>query len=81
MGTDQLVTSSIYVSCHHYVSQWIVISLYQERLTGQVLLEILCNCPLQSQELKLCQVIILLMGCEGSAAIGNRVISSVCLLL
>ena len=69
------------IRCHHYISQWIVVSLYQERLIGQVLLEMFCNHPLQCQELKLCWVIISLMGHEGSAAIGNKVISSVYLLL
>ena len=72
---------SIKVQCHHYVSQWVVICLYQEGLIEQVLLEMFHNCPFQHQNLKLGQVVILLMRGESSATIGNGVISSVGLFL
>ena len=80
-GSKPSVTSGIKVRCHHYVSQGIVVCLYQERLIGQVLFEMFCNHPLQCQKLKLSQMIILLMRHKGSAAIGDWVILSVHLLL
>ena len=40
-----------------------------------------CNHPFQCQELKLSQVVILLMRGKGSATVGNGVISSICLFL
>ena len=65
-GSYPLVTSGIKVQCHHYVHQWVVVCLYQERLIEQVLLEMFHNCPFQCQKLKLGQVVILLMRGEGS---------------
>ena len=47
----------------------------------QVLLEMFHNCPFQNQKLKLGQVVILLMRGEGSATIGDRVMSSISLFL
>ena len=75
------VTSGIKVRCHHYVSQGIIVCIYQEGLIGQVLLEMFCHCPLQCQQFKLSQMVVLLMRHKGSAAVGNRVISSIHLLL
>ena len=56
-GSHPSVTSGIEVRCHHYVSQGIVICLYQEGLIGQVLLEMFCHCPLQCQKFKLSQMV------------------------
>ena len=71
-GSDPSVTSGIKVWCHQYVSQGIVVCLYQERLIGQVLLEIFCNCPFQCQKLKLSGMAVLLMRCKGYAAIATE---------
>ena len=80
-GSYPLMTSGIKVQCHHYVHQWVVVCIYQEGLIVQVLLEMLCNHPFQHQKPKLGQVVILLMRNEGSATIGDRVISSISLFL
>ena len=80
-GSYPLVASGTKVQCHHYVSQGVVICLYQEGLIEQVLLEMFCNCPFQCQKLKLGQVVTLLMKGEASATIGDGVISSVGLFL
>ena len=52
-GSYPSVISGIKVQCHHYVSQWVVICLYQVRLIEQVLFEMFGNCPFQCQKLKL----------------------------
>ena len=40
-----------------------------------------CNGPFQQQELKFGGMIVLFMGCEGPAAIGDQVILPICLFL
>ena len=80
-GSYPFVTGGIKVQCHHYASQWVVVCPYQEGLIEQVLIEMFGNSPFQCQKLKLGQVVILLTRGEGSATVGNRVISSISLFL
>ena len=50
-------------------------------MVQQVFLEMFCDGPFQCQELKFGRMIVLVMGCEGLAAIGDWVILPVCLFL
>ena len=60
-GSNLLASSGIKVRCCHYLGQWVIVCLYQERLIEQVLLEIFCHCPFQHQKLKCSQLAVLLM--------------------